>query len=929
MERIHTDPGLRQRSSDGFAERGGRIDRHDLDPGPPRRIAGCEPPGDIQTEKEKADLASKQEQALTSAEKDAAQAEKEEQAALAAARNARSEAERSVHAELARLLGVTKEQAEYEKGLIERRAAAAAQHDEALKIRRELSDKIDQRESDPYFEGAPLDAEYDALRKRLKEARQQLSGALSELASQEYRVPVAGEDRLTELPEDINRDRVDAQRSKILAGAAELEKKEQEYLEERARLLMAEVEMLNRLRLRAIPELSSEKRDDLEAFNPTGFDQARSEARQVWLTLLYHYQATTNWAKHIRAGTGRTESAWVASLLALKWLLPVGILLWWRRRSEKFLNLWIAHARREAHKRVSADNQFDWNLTVPLFLKRVHRPLEYLLLIWSVLYLMPTDVAELLEIQLPVTVMRWTFGGALAVTAIDALSSNDLRQYPRTGLPQKSPELRLRSLRLVGRTVVIFGLILALSSKLVGKGTIYSWVFSTCWFAAIPVSLVVVAWWKPIIYERLELIRKKGKLENWILAQKQGATSFVAAIAGGAFLFGTGAARVFRSWVVTFTWVRRILAYLFRRDMSKKAGDEKLQLATLTPDQYATMGPERASAHIVASVADEQIRDVIRRIDAQGGGVYAIIGERGSGKTTTLERIAGADDRVTYVTCPTGGLVPFTEALNEALQLPKNAPFSAAAAQLDGGTEDTAVLVDDAQHLILPMMGGLKEFDRVLELARDTSVKCTWIFAVDEALWRFLERARGSRPLFDEAIHLAPWAETSIVQLLTQRNARAGISPSFENLLSNLPADADDVDIAEALQRTEAAYYRLLWDYASGNPAIALHFWRKCLGVDAKGKICVRLFQAAEAEDLEGLPDSAVFVLRATVQLGHASLEQVCAATSLPHAQVKDALRYGVAKGYFIHQDDHYRITWNWFRAITRFLKRRHMLFSG
>src|SRR5690606_21293626 len=200
---------------------------------------------------------------------------------------------------------------------------------------------------------------------------------------------------------------------------------------------------------------------------------------------------------------------------------------------------------------------------------------------------------------------------------IDALSSNELRQYPRAGLPQGSPELRLRSLRLVGRTVVAFGLILALSSKLVGKGTIYSWVFSTCWFAAIPVSLVVIAWWKPIIYERLERIRKKGKLETWVLAQKQGASSFVAAIAGGAFLFGTGVARVFRSWVITFTLVRRILAYLFRRDMSKKAGGEKIQLSALAPSQHASLGPEDPSTQIVASVADDQIKQIIHRIDAQ------------------------------------------------------------------------------------------------------------------------------------------------------------------------------------------------------------------------------------------------------------------------------------------------------------------------
>lgn len=864
------------------------------------------------------------------AELEASQAAREAAAAMKAAAGARSEAERSVHAEYARLLGVAQAQAKFEKALIQRSTETKQQHDDALKLRRELSDELDRRAAAVVEPTTSMDSVYvGTLRPLLRSTRAALASAIDALTGADFLVPGAGPDPLVELPADIDRSKVDNKRAQIEAHQIELLAKEEARLEEQARLLMADVEMLNRLRLRMLPELSSTKRDELTAFSLAGFDQARSEWRQVWLTLRYHLHATKTWALAIHAGTGRGESALTASLVALRWLVPIALFIWWRRRAASLLALWMNLAEEPATKRQTGAVGTDRVVQAITFLTRVHQPLAWLLLLWTVLYLLPDSIRNLLEIEIINTVLTWTAGGTLIVNAIDALSSDELRGLGRSMQPHESPHLRLRSLRLIGRTVVVFGLILALSSELVGEGTIYSWVFSTCWFAALPIFLTIVAWWKPIIFKRVELVRKKGKLERWVLAQEKGPTSFVAAIAGGVNLFATGALRVLRSWLITFTLVRRLLAYLFRRGMDKKAAEAKIKYAAIGAVQFAQLGPETSSDNTVPSIADAQVEGVIARIKATGGGVYAIVGERGCGRTTTMKRIAAQSDQLNYVTCPIGGIAKFKQELNRSMGLEADAPFEAAAGKLEGTADDSAVLIDDAHHLILPMMGGLREFDSVLALARDTSSKCTWIFALDEALWRFLERARGSKPLFDEAIHLDPWTELGIVRLLHHRNLRAGISPKFDHLLTDLPADADEVDIAEALQRTEAAYYRLLWDYSSGNPGVALHFWRNSLGIDSNGDVRVRLFQAPEAEALEGLPDSAVFVLRATVQLGFATVAQICQATSIPESQVRDALRYGLAKGYFVREDERYVITWDWFRAITRFLKRRHLLFTG
>jgi hypothetical protein len=88
----------------------------------------------------------------------------------------------------------------------------------------------------------------------------------------------------------------------------------------------------------------------------------------------------------------------------------------------------------------------------------------------------------------------------------------------------------------------------------------------------------------------------------------------------------------------------------------------------------------------------------------------------------------------------------------------------------------------------------------------------------------------------------------------------------------------------------------------------------------------VKIFQAPDTRELEKLPDPAVFVLRAIVQLECAAPDAVRRATNLSAPEVEDALRYGVTHEYLRKAEDRYFVTWNWFRAVTRFLQRRHLL---
>jgi hypothetical protein len=280
------------------------------------------------------------------------------------------------------------------------------------------------------------------------------------------------------------------------------------------------------------------------------------------------------------------------------------------------------------------------------------------------------------------------------------------------------------------------------------------------------------------------------------------------------------------------------------------------------------------------------------------------------GKSSLLRAVA---DRVGNATCVACGAQAFDiRAAIHASEEPRDVLPS-------------VILVDNAQVLIEPGIGGLARFDDVLAFARGNSEKTTWVFALDASLWPLLKRARDALPMFDQTHLLLPWNEVQLGELLGERSDAAGISPSYDRLLDKLPLGADEVERQEALRAKRTGYERMLWDYVGGNPGLALEVWRASLSLDEAGGVHVRPLQVPDIAKLEGLPDSSLFVLRAVLQHAPATAEAVARATRLRTEEVLQEFRFGIAQGYY-EEADRARVAWPWLRGVTRLLERRHLL---
>ncbi|MCR9160607.1 MAG: ATP-binding protein [bacterium] len=849
---------------------------------------------------------------ISDAEQEAADAAREQEEALVVASKARSEALRVVAEMRAELLGIKQRQALFAADLPRWKQSSRDLHENALEWHR----KVDELAG---LGGGAVEADalYQDVRSALDEARAALAEALERAANPGQTVPAPSADfDDARLPADVDRGDV----AELLAGLdAEVEALTAEELRvawEVAELLRDDVVMLNRARLRLLLNMSSETRDELTGLGTPGRAQARRELGQIALELRYHAMSLPRDIASLST-TVRERPVRIV-ITALELLVLVSLFRWWRGLADAVLRRWRGptwgFTQTPAQRLRSSAI---W------YLMKVRRPVEWLLLL-AVLPMVVGTASKAPELRLIWMVLVWVQGARAVVLTVDAVAE---RQSVYGAAQSGNAELRYRSLRLIGLTVTAVGLILTLTSDIVGQGTIYRWVLQGCWVLVAPIGIWLVVQWRPTILTRLEMTAKTSTLAGWVVNNQKGLLGFLSATVGGVWLLVQGVS----AWMVRqlsgLDTTRKVLAYLFRREVAKQAesaakGPRGEPLQGVAFDQ---LGPESRSTTLLP--LEEPARDLVTEAldlaNSKSCTLSVVVGERGMGKTTFLKRVVARSDETTCVVgCPPAGF----EALLEALAVQFDAPDfeQETVAKTIRATGRSIICIDDAQRMIAPAVGGLEQLDRFTRFALQVGGEASWIVAVQEAAWHFVERARGERVFFDQVLLLPRWTEDQISTLIQRRTREADLRPDFDALVVGSEATG-----TEEGRRTELGYYRILWDHSGGNPAVALQAWRYSLfvGADPNNPV-VRLFEEPSATEIERLPPTLLFVLRAIVQLELASPDEVADCTQLPVPDVADAIRFSVAHGYVEPTSGRYRLSWTWYRTITRVLSRQHLLVS-
>lgn len=828
--------------------------------------------------------------------------------AVLAAQNARTEKDGLFESDRSKLLAVSQNQARYKAILAQKADYVRKVEELAPHWHQKVQDLRARSRLDP-TRGSDADQLYFQLVEALRKIRHELEMALNSSSTGQNSTLAP-----PQLNEDVLRDRTMAApltglQQKLADDAVELRVMGTATVwSERTALLNAMIDM-NAIRLSLIDDLSSTTRSQVVGFGEPGVAQARREINQIILTFrFYSLFLPSHFDRLLHPVPSLTPQA-MFSLIQL--VVIIFVFRYWRKQGDELL----AGAERSYRLRRPPTVSSAALAAGIGYFRQVRRPFDWFVFLFLVKWILPPDFripgADYIWL-----VILWLLAASFLVRLLDALAQGNRRNDPHA-------LLRQRSLRLVANVVIVIGLILSITRQMVGAGAIYSWVLSACWLLVLPVTVLLTSWWREPITALASAGASARPILAWCVKNKDGLAGYFARTVAGIVLLLEGARGILIRRANDIALISELAGQRARsKAAARVAADEASgRFRPIAAPLAAALAPDHPPLSPDAASRSPGSRNLPKLTP---GGLVAIIGERGLGKTTAMDGLTWgipAADRIS-VKIHDHHYNSFLSTLGQALDVAGDE--SAILSALNRGPRNI-VTVDDVQRLIVPAIGGLKSFDRLVSLARQSGNESSWVFAIGGPAWNYLSRARSDQAIFDQVVTLPRWEPSELRDLIERRTRQAGLDPVFDP--SEQPGIISfDSDITPE-ERVKRAYFASLDDYCDGNPAVALEFWRRSLFEDTRsGRVMVLTFKTPVDRVLLAMQQSTIFVLRAILQMEVAVPDTIALSTDFSPPLVADAIRNLVQGGIIKPHELGYRVTLFWYREVIRMLERQNLL---
>ena len=602
-------------------------------------------------------------------------------------------------------------------------------------------------------------------------------------------------------------------------------------------------------------------------------------------------------------------------LIVVKLAVVFLVIFWWRRWAVNVIprvrnNILDTKPLQPIHK---------WLAKLLWYLIRVRQPLEWIIFLWVLHYIIGTSGGQSI-FDFLWTKAKWILAAWFAVAFFGATFTRGV-----LGLKKNTVNLRLRSIRVIVSWVLITGLGLSITEDLVGKGTIYEWVWIFSKILALPVLFLLVRWWRAEIYLELEEVSHQPAYIQKILQHKRGLRSFIGTAFGAIYLIVNG----FRQWVLravtAFEGGRYFIANLTRLEAMRVSErmPQKIEGNPISDEMRQRLYTDEGG--LVESIGQELLERMINLVEQRRRGMAGIVAEQGGGKTHLLKSLYSQfEGKMIFFDCPLGGIEAFQKKFSQTIGLNVSDLTAEAISARLQESKIRVIGIDNLHRLSRPAFGGQQDMDQVAGLVSSLQTDVFWFYGVNWAAWHYISRVRESQLFLDDVLRIPLWTEEQIRELIELRSAYVGIEPDFRELL--LPRQFEDIDYDTIEDRNRFGFYRILWNASDGNPMVSLQLWADSLRIAPDGRFLVSLPQLPATSELEKTNMTVLLTLRVIAQSEMASLEEITNSLRFPTSEVAGALHMAITHGWVEPVNGRYRLTRKWFRSIRRVLARKNLL---
>ncbi len=645
-----------------------------------------------------------------------------------------------------------------------------------------------------------------------------------------------------------------------------------------------------------------------------GMQELRSEWDLIVANLRYQaLRMPEAWDKIKR----RIRQAPVPLILSLVQLwLAVLLFRWWRRWLPSLLQrmrtsfLAIRPRTQEILTRLRGLWYFD----------QIRQPLEWLLLASFLRGLFQPEGFEL-GVTIIWIALRWVLLAWFAVAVLNAFAARGAG-----GLAGESAKLRLRSMRLIASWLVLLGLGLELSNYLVGNAAITAWVWRMFELLAFPLVLRLLSIWHVELHLRLQ---REGDDDSSpeVWNAERGPRRWVNSAKAAGYLAAS---------YVSSSLLRRIEQFDPARAAASRSRATPADDAVTAGDARPGLSPETLEALYkgydeFSNYGRTERKELVARINAGDSGIIAVVGERGIGRNGFLRQVAENHEHSSlFLSGRLGSFAAVEADFYRQLELSDRVVDDEVlnAAILDRGLR--FVVITDVHLLVRPVMGGFEELAALNSLFDRIKVPCVWAMSCDRYAWQLINRVRSSYTTADTVIRLRPWTEAQISEFIESSCESVDLQPDFTKL--RIPRQYMDTAEESQTERNRAGVYNMIASLSRGNPSIAIRMFGEAIRLNEDGGAEMLLPQTKDDAVFEGLSLEMLLVLRAVAQSDLAEPDDVVANLRMEKALIGTTLHFAEQRGWVQYVDggenerSGYRLSWTWFRTITRVLGRKNLL---
>jgi hypothetical protein len=482
------------------------------------------------------------------------------------------------------------------------------------------------------------------------------------------------------------------------------------------------------------------------------------------------------------------------------------------------------------------------------------------------------------------------------------------------------------------RILALGWLVLALLSIRLGEGVLYSHIRGLTWILAAIVLIVGMGGLRSEVADLYLATRASGGLAR--LVRKTRDTFAGRLVAPVAFItlvlisFGN----LLRGLFFSMEKTRVASAYMARRRLQKTAdlqGYATGDLSALPPavvDSFSstpTVGDLEALGRFEGMDVLDQALDLWR--DGEGGGSFLLAGDEGVGKRAWVSRFVekqGVDLRIEPERRIMNGKALIRWLGRNLLDEDESLTRSQLVSRIEEGPA-RIVVIERAERLFLGTVNGYHALAELGPIVDATRHRLFWVVSMGGLAFRHLTAARKDLAFLRRQQLLTGWREREIQDLIDLRLATCGQTVDYSRLLAT---DGRHEDRKARDRHGRAAYVNLLWDYAGGNPKVALHYYLRSLEPAADGLLAVRPFVPPDEAELEAIDESALFILAAIGRHGSLTPREVARATDYSVGRVSGRLVRLQDLDVVVVTGGAYRITTEWRSTVLRVLRRHNIL---